>query len=118
MEETYTGSCHCGDVKFAVKADLSEAFKCNCSLCRKKNAVIIRVPEENFQLISGENNLGLYQWNSKIAKHYFCKTCGIYTHHRPRSVPEKYGFNVACLDGVRIEDLSPKMLDGASLSLV
>jgi hypothetical protein len=118
VEQEYNGSCHCGTVSFRVTLDLDEAFKCNCSLCRKKNAVIVRVPAENFALDSGEDQLGLYQWNTKIAKHYFCKNCGIYTHHRPRGAPEKFGVNVACLDDIKVEELSPRAADGAALSVV
>lgn len=116
MEQDYQGSCHCGAVQFAVKADLNNSITCNCSLCSKKNAVMVRIPGENFTLIAGQDMLGLYQWNTNIAKHYFCTTCGIYTFHRPRSAPEKYGINVACLDGVDARALHPQLLDGAALS--
>ena len=67
----------------------------------------------------GEENLGIYQWNTRVARHYFCKTCGIYTHHQRRSNPEEYGFNVACLEGVDPFTLKEIALgDGASMSLV
>ncbi len=117
MEQLYTGSCHCGAVKFEAKVDLAEAFTCNCSLCSKKNAVIARIPEDSFKLVEGEEHLELYQWNTKRAKHYFCKACGIYTFHRPRSAPEKYAINIACLDGVDARSLDVPTLDGAALSL-
>lgn len=117
MEKQYHGSCHCGAVRFEAKLDLDDAMTCNCSLCSKKNAVMVRIPGENFTLTSGEDQLGLYQWNTKVAKHYFCKNCGIYTFHRPRSAPDKYGINLACLDGVDARSLNPPLLDGASLSL-
>ena len=58
------------------------------------------VPLESLRVTRGADNLGLYQWNSKIAQHYFCKTCGIYTHHARRSNPNEYGFNVGCIDEV------------------
>lgn len=116
MEQQYSGSCHCGAVKFEAKADLDNAIKCNCSLCRKKNATMVRIPSENFKLIEGEDQLGLYQWNTKVAKHYFCKNCGIYTFHRPRTAPDLYGLNVACLDGVDAYALEPELANGAALS--
>lgn len=117
MEQQYQGSCHCGAVKFNATVDLDEAFTCNCSLCSKKNAVIARITADKFELVEGEDQLGLYQWNTKRAKHYFCKNCGIYTFHRPRSAPEKYGINIACLDGVDARSLDVPTLDGAALSL-
>lgn len=58
------------------------------------------VPLADLEVLQGEENLSLYQWNTKIAKHYFCKTCGIYTHHQRRHVPTEFGFNIACLEGM------------------
>jgi len=77
------------------------------------------VPVSDLTVTKGKQALSLYQWNMKIAKHYFCKHCGIYTHHQRRSNPKEFGFNVACLDGIRIEDFSnvEMMGDGRSMSL-
>ncbi len=77
------------------------------------------VPVSALKVTKGEEHLSLYQWNMKIAKHYFCKHCGIYTHHQRRSNPNEYGFNVACIEGVKIEDFSDveMMGDGRSMSL-
>jgi len=58
------------------------------------------VPLDRLRVLKGADNLTLYQWNTGIAKHYFCKTCGIYTHHQRRSNPNEYAVNIACLDGV------------------
>ena len=74
---------------------------------------------ENLRVIQGEDALTLYQWNTKTAKHYFCKICGIYTHHQRRSNPQEFGYNVACLEGVnpyRYENIS--VGDGQSQSLI
>ncbi len=77
------------------------------------------VPVAGIHITRGEVNLSLYQWNTGVAKHYFCKTCGIYTHHQRRSNPEEYGFNVACLDGVDLESLGDIPVgNGAAMSLV
>ena len=83
----HKGSCHCNAVQFEIEGALSSGFICDCSLCKRKNAIMYRVPKEQFRLTKGENALSMYQWNTKIAKHYFCKHCGIYTHHQPRTVP-------------------------------
>jgi hypothetical protein len=58
------------------------------------------VPMEDLRVLKGEGALSVYRFNTKTAEHYFCSTCGIYTHHRRRSKPNQYGFNVGCLDGV------------------
>ena len=121
MTEVKKGTCHCGAVEFEVilPEELQNVVRCNCSLCRRKGAVMGLVLRENIKILRGQDKLKLYQWNTKIAKHYFCRICGIYTHHQRRSVPTECGFNVACLEGVdpyAFKDL--KMVDGASLSLV
>lgn len=70
------------------------------------------------ELIAGADKLSLYQWNTRIAKHYFCSICGIYTHHQRRSAPNEFGFNVACIDGIDIADLGEiPTTDGSSMSL-
>ena len=95
---TYSGSCHCGAVKFKVDADLSSIGNCNCSICRKKGALHHTVPPEQFKLVSGEDALQRYQFNHKIASHFFCRHCGIHTFSHPRTAPEKVNFNVRTLD--------------------
>lgn len=111
----YRGSCHCGRVQFEVETELETTARCNCSLCRRKGAVMSMVDADKFELLSGEDHLALYQYHTEVARHYFCRHCGIYTHHRPRRFPEKYGFNVGCLDDVDTFALEPGVLDGASL---
>jgi len=94
------GSCHCGAVRFEIEATPTEATTCDCSLCTKKNARMIRVPETAMTILEGEDLLTLYQWNTRVARHYFCSRCGIYTFHRKRSDPTSYGVNIFCLDDV------------------
>lgn len=111
----HQGSCHCGRVQFEVDTDLAMTARCNCSMCRRKGTVMSMVDTDAFKLLSGEQDLGLYEFHTNVAKHYFCRHCGIYTHHRPRRTPEKYAFNVGCLDDVDVFALQPKVLDGASM---
>ena len=112
------GSCHCGAVHFEVDGGIEEYRRCNCSICRRKGAIMVTARKEEFQLVTGEDNLSLYQWNTNTARHYFCRTCGIYTHHWRRSAPQ-YGFNLGCIEGVTIEDYTDVPLgDGAAMSLV
>ena len=74
--------------------------RCDCSICRRKGAVVASVPLSGIHVIKGAEYLTLYQFNTHTAKHYFCSRCGIYTHHQRRSNPEQYGYNVGCLEGV------------------
>lgn len=116
-----TGSCHCGAVRFEVEsaASLQDLRRCNCSLCRKKGAVMATAPLSELTITAGADKLSLYQWNTGTAKHYFCSVCGIYTHHQRRVAPDEYGFNVACIEGVDLAELGDvPMTDGTGLSLV
>ena len=99
--------CHCGSIEaeINVDGDLAKVIKCNCSICKRKGAIMSMVKNEDFKIIKGEDKLKLYQFQSKVAKHYFCSKCGIYTHHNPRSAPAMTGFNLGCVDEVKVEDL-------------
>ena len=102
MSEQRVLKCHCGAVEVTVQFDngLENIRRCDCSLCRRKGAVMAMVPINHLKVTKGQDNLTLYQWNTKVAEHYFCKTCGIYTHHKRRSNPNQYGINIACIEGV------------------
>ena len=95
----FTGSCHCGTVRFHVDASITELTTCDCSLCVKRNAVMAKVPENALTVLEGEAILTLYEWNTRVAKHYFCGRCGIYVFHRKRAAPDHFGVNVFCLEG-------------------
>jgi len=99
---TFEGACHCGTVRFSVTLPegLASARRCSCSYCRMRGAVAVSARLDGITFHAGEDNLTLYQFGTKTAKHYFCKTCGIYTHHQRRSNPEQFGINAACLEGV------------------
>lgn len=95
----YKGSCHCQAVQFEVEApDILEADDCNCSICRKSGYLHLIVPLSKFKLLSGDTNLEHYTFNSHIAKHSFCKICGIKPFYTPRSNPDGIDVNVHCLD--------------------
>ena len=102
VEPLHKGQCHCGSVKFTVKLPqgLIEPRRCNCSMCKRRGAVVASVELKDLTIDEGEDVLSLYQFNTHTAKHYFCSKCGIYTHHQRRSNPELYAFNIACLEDV------------------
>ena len=102
VKPVHKGQCHCGGVKFTVRLPqgLLNPCRCNCSMCKRKGAIMSPVEMADFTVDEGEELLSLYQFNTNTAKHYFCSRCGIYTHHQRRSVPTQYAFNIACLDGV------------------
>ena len=93
--------CHCGTVEAEINLDnLNKILRCNCSICKRKGAIMSMVKNEDFVIKKGKEKLKLYQFHSKVANHYFCSNCGIYTHHNPRSNPLMTGFNIGCIDEV------------------
>lgn len=99
----YHGSCHCGRVKFSVTTNLNKVISCNCSICTKKGVLHHRVAPEQFEIVEGEGYLSLYQFDTKDAKHFFCKECGIHPFSNPRAAPNMYSINVKCLNDFDID---------------
>ena len=95
------GQCHCGAVRFEVTLNggIASARRCDCSLCLMRGAVAVSAARDAIRIMAGADNLALYQFGSRVAEHHFCRTCGIYTHHRRRSNPDEIGVNLACLEG-------------------
>lgn len=112
MMNRYEGGCHCGQVRFRVTADLARVSECNCSMCAKKGFLHLIVAPEQFELLSGGDALTTYEFNTRVAKHRFCRTCGIHSFYVPRSDPDKIDVNVRCLDGVDLETVHVTRFDG------
>ncbi len=111
------GSCHCGAVRFHLNSEITELTTCDCSLCRKRNAVMAKVPQGALTLTQGEDALSLYQWNTRVAKHYFCSICGLYVFHRKRSAPDHFGVNVFSLDDFDSTKVPIRPADGATMTV-
>lgn len=95
----HKGSCHCGSVKFEVKSQSDiKVSKCNCSICKATGFIHLIVDKEAFSLISGEDDITTYTFNTHTAKHTFCKHCGIKSFYTPRSHPKGYSVNLNSLD--------------------
>jgi hypothetical protein len=110
--KTYEGGCHCGRVRFRVTADLDRVTYCNCSLCSKKGFLHLIVPPQQFEILIGKDELTTYTFNTRTAKHTFCKHCGVHPFYVPRSDPDKIDVNARCLDAVDPATLSVKTFDG------
>lgn len=95
----YSGGCHCGRVRFVVEAPESvEVEQCNCSICRKSGYLHLIVPQSRFRLLSGRGDLTEYTFNTGLAKHLFCRCCGIKPYYIARSNPDGVDVNLNCLD--------------------
>jgi hypothetical protein len=88
-----------------------DARRCTCSLCRRKGAIMGAVPVEGLRVLQGQELLSVYRFHTRTAEHHFCSRCGIYTHHRRRSKPNQFGFNIGCLEGV-----DPNLLEEVPVS--
>ena len=114
-KQRFTGSCHCGSVQFQIDSDLSEVTTCNCSMCRRRNAVMLKVHESDFVLLDGAEVLSKYQFHNHTAQHFFCSQCGIYPFHRKRMAPDSYGINTQCLEGFDAEGIPARETNGIEL---
>jgi len=111
---TYQGGCHCGAVRYEVVVNQHEAVNCNCSICQKKGFLHLIVPPECFTLLSGEDRLTTYTFNTGVAKHKFCLLCGIHSFYIPRSHPDCIDVNVRCLDGDVVSKFKITPFNGAN----
>jgi len=107
IRERHKATCHCGAVELELHLPdgVVDPRRCDCSICRRKGAIVAGVPLSGLRVVKGQDVLKLYQFNTNTAKHFFCSNCGIYTHHQRRSNPQEYGYNVGCLEGVNPFDL-------------
>lgn len=110
---THRGGCHCGKVRFEVEAPPDvEVFECNCSMCQKLGYLHLLVPHEQFRLISGEDALSSYQFNTGTARHLFCRHCGVKSFYVPRSHPNDYSVNARCLVEGSVQMMTITPFDG------
>ena len=114
--QTWQGSCHCGRVRFQVETDFPELTRCDCSICRRKNALMVKVHESRFTLLAGEDALTEYRFHTRTARHFFCSTCGIYPFHRKRVTPDFVGVNVLCLEGFDPAGIPVRATHGAAMT--
>lgn len=110
---THRGGCHCGAVAFEVRAPARLVVQeCNCSICAMTGFLHLIVPARHFHLLRGADDLATYAFNTGVARHLFCRHCGIKSFYVPRSNPDGYSVNVRCLDRSTIEQVDIEPFDG------
>lgn len=110
---THRGGCHCGRVRFEVDAPPRlEVQLCNCSICSMTSYLHLIVPASRFRLLSGGDDLATYRFNTMVARHYFCRICGIKSFYVPRSNPDGISVNARCLDAGTIRSVNVSTFDG------
>ena len=109
----YQGGCHCARVRFKVLApEILTLSDCNCSVCCMSGYLHLIVPESQFTLLSGAGHLTTYTFNTGIARHMFCKICGIKSFYVPRSHPDGISVNARCIDRGTIDSYRIESFDG------
>jgi hypothetical protein len=109
----HVGGCHCGRVRFEVEAPAHlKVSDCNCSICAKSGYLHLIVEKSQFRLLSGEDSLTQYQFNTGTARHLFCKVCGVKSFYVPRSFPHGYSVNARCLEGGTVSGMTVQAFDG------
>jgi hypothetical protein len=115
MTQHYQGSCHCGSIKFSYDGEsITKGLRCTCSICSRKGTMMTpeAIPQVNLKIEADENNIGLYQFGSNIAKHYFCKNCGIYTHNEMLRKPGHMRVNLGCIEDLDTSKFEVMVFDG------
>ena len=113
---TFTGGCHCGQVRFEATSDLAMETSCNCSICTKKGLHFTFLAPMSFQLRAGEENLKEYLFNKHTIRHQLCVDCGVDVFARGRKPDggEVVALNVSCIDGIELSKLTMTPIDGRS----
>jgi len=112
----HKGSCHCGEIRFAVEGTLDQAIECNCSYCSRKGYLLWFVPREQLTLETAEEKLATYTFNKHVIKHHFCPKCGCapFGFGTGPSGQPMAAVNVRCLDGADLSTLKRVPYDGRS----
>lgn len=109
------GGCHCGAVRFRISLPRRvEVRRCNCSICRMTDYQHLTVPRRHFTLLAGKADLEEYRFNTGVARHLFCRRCGIKSFYVPRSHPHAYSVHLACVELPASIEVSWGEFDGAN----
>lgn len=114
----YAGSCHCGRIAFELEAEVGEAYDCNCSMCRRRGALLAFFPRVALDLKTPESDLATYTFNKHKLRHHHCTVCGIAPFSEgtdPRTGKAMVAVNLRCLPAVDLGKLKVVRIDGASM---
>lgn len=126
MKQIFQGGCHCGHIRFEVRAEVDHLRICDCSICHKRGALIHRIPQEELTLFTPLSEMTLYQWGSHTAQDYFCPVCGILPFRRPsHPTPEEqfagvlpfdgWAVNARCLEGLDTTAIRRVAIQGSKI---
>src|SRR5712692_6036875 len=112
MMTTHEGGCHCGRVRFRIQVALEQTLvgECNCTICTNKGILHLPVAHERLEILSGAEDLATYLFGTGVAKHTFCRHCGMHPFYHPRTDPQNYSVNARCLDAYDPATMGPRRL--------
>ncbi len=90
-------------VAIDAKKPVMTRHECNCSICVTSGYLHHVVPKNRFRLVSGQECLTAYEFNTGIAAHPFSSVRGIKSFYYPRAYPRGVGVNASCLDQATVK---------------
>jgi hypothetical protein len=113
----YKGSCHCGKIVFEAEGEVNGAMACNCSICSRKGSLLWFVPREQLTVLTPEEDIGTYTFNTQVIKHRFCQTCGIHPYGEGTDPKGNKiaAINLRCIEGIDLESVPVQNFDGRAL---
>jgi hypothetical protein len=114
----FHGSCHCGSVKFSFEEeDITSGMRCTCSYCERRGSALSKftLSKDDLNIKAKDDAMGMYQFDTKIAKHFFCHSCGIHPFLETVRAPGQFRVNLGCLDGIDVDKLEIVLFDGKNL---
>jgi hypothetical protein len=114
---TVRGSCHCGRIAYSLAAEPTEAIECNCSICRRKGALLAAFAPDKFQLETSRDDIAVYTFGKHVIRHQFCKTCGCapFAEGIGPDGEAMVAINLRCAENVDLSTVKISRFDGASL---
>jgi len=113
----YLGNCHCGNIKFSVDTELSNALACNCSICSRKATLLVFVPTTQFQLLTPYENITTYTFNKHVIKHKFCAICGVqcFGEGTDPNGNTMVAVNIRCLENIDLDAIPVHHYNGKAI---
>ncbi len=113
MKIWHKGGCHCGAVRFEVRAPVDIVIAhCNCSICQLTGYQHLDVEIPDFRLLTGKDNQTSYRFGTHTADHLFCQCCGIKSFYIPRSNPGGLSINFRCINKDGFKNIIFEDFDG------
>jgi len=113
----YTGSCHCGRIRFEVEGEVDSGMACNCSMCSRRGSLLWFVPRARLKLLTADDAAASYQFNKHVIKHRFCPHCGIHPYGEGKAPDgqQMAAINLRTLEDFDLGSVPVKHFDGRSL---